>query len=146
MYMAEVSAVRTIDVSVDSTSEDLRELGAMDSAVVRFVADFVVQVELPSKARPAAERAASRSQARGNTGRPYSVGDVVLCLQPGQPLPGRPQVAAFLAEVDDARPAFPVIGRVQNVDELAALATELQARNEPGEILTAPVDVKIVLR
>jgi hypothetical protein len=135
-----------LDVAVGS-AVSFRRGGEVSSRVVRFVPGFVVQIELPTGFKAAAADTLSGQQRELALGRSYNRGDVVLCVAADDPIPETPQIAVFLADTNDSRPAHPVVGTARSWEQVSALVDRLtEATTDTGnEVLKEPTPVQLTL-
>lgn len=142
------------------------------STVTRYVPGFVLQVQIDSpsladlfrafeaqrektESKPTvnagaglpsdAPRPPDRALVPAKPGASYRAGDVVVCARPDGGVPARPQIAAFLADVQDIRPDATVIGRVENLAALHRLADAVAQQPISGELLTGPFTTTLVV-
>ncbi|GII91969.1 hypothetical protein [Sinosporangium siamense] len=147
-----------------------KSAAASVSTVTRYAPGFVLQIQIDSpsladlvarygaakaKAAPAAaagaglppdaQRPPDRAMMPAAPGGSYKAGDIVVCSHPDGSVPAKPQIAAFLADVDGIQPANPVIGRVEDLAALRRLADAVAQQPVSNELLTRLFTTTVVV-
>lgn len=117
---------------------------AFEAVITRFVPRFVVHFSVSAMdSAQLVQRASPRPS--DDTARSYSRGDMVLCSVDAAGEVRRVELAAFLDEVDEARPAFPVVAHVPE-SSLRELESMLATEASDFETLSSPVTSKLFFK
>lgn len=143
----------------------MRSPGDAVSTITRYSPEFVLQMQIGrspladllqrfgNETQSATDSAAEFPEPprrpdpamKGKYGATYRAGEIVICAAPDGGMLTEPELAVFLSEVQDVRPAAPVIGHIDDLPALRRIVRAVEGYPVSGELLSTTVTATVTV-